>query len=189
MITNKYEPQQKCRLGTVSKKLLGRGGRGGVLKPVLYDKNIHLSYQINVVAFRKAWRYVALFCKRQRHQNIHTCKVYLTIFGPRWWDSHSPNTFTYSSNSGEPLRSYWSTRSIRPTVIWSTQSTLTLKSGLRLYRSIRSTVSWSTQSALTLKSPIPSYRSIQLTVIWSTHLLLWRLHMIKAFIYNIRWTL
>ena len=23
MITNKYEPQQKCRLGTVSKKLLG----------------------------------------------------------------------------------------------------------------------------------------------------------------------
>ena len=23
MVTNKYEPQQKCRLGTVSKKLLG----------------------------------------------------------------------------------------------------------------------------------------------------------------------
>ena len=26
MITNKYEPQQKHRLGTVSKKLLGGGG-------------------------------------------------------------------------------------------------------------------------------------------------------------------
>ena len=29
MITNKYEPQQKCRLGTVSKKLLGGDGGGG----------------------------------------------------------------------------------------------------------------------------------------------------------------
>ena len=28
MITNKYEPQQKCRLGTVSKKLLGCGAGG-----------------------------------------------------------------------------------------------------------------------------------------------------------------
>ena len=26
MLTNKYDPQQKCRLGTVSKKLLGEGG-------------------------------------------------------------------------------------------------------------------------------------------------------------------
>ena len=26
MITNNFEPQQKCRLGTVSKKLLGGGG-------------------------------------------------------------------------------------------------------------------------------------------------------------------
>ena len=26
MVTNKYEPQQKCCLGTVSKKLLGGGG-------------------------------------------------------------------------------------------------------------------------------------------------------------------
>ena len=26
MITNKYEPQEKCRLGTVSKTLLGGGG-------------------------------------------------------------------------------------------------------------------------------------------------------------------
>ena len=35
MITNKYEPQKKHRLGTVSKKLLGGG-----LKPVLRDPNL-----------------------------------------------------------------------------------------------------------------------------------------------------
>ena len=29
MIQNKYEPQQKRRIGTVSKKLLGGGGRAG----------------------------------------------------------------------------------------------------------------------------------------------------------------
>ena len=37
-----------------------------------YDKNIYLPYQINVVAFRKVRRYVALFCKGQRHQNNKT---------------------------------------------------------------------------------------------------------------------
>ena len=34
MITNKYEPQQKCRLGTVSKNYWGGGGGKG-LNPVL----------------------------------------------------------------------------------------------------------------------------------------------------------
>ena len=88
---------------------------------------------------------------------------------PRWLDSHSIN---YSINSGEPLRLY---RSIRSTVSWSTQSTLTLKSGLRSYRydTIGSTVSWSTQSTRqsTMKSPLRSYRSIRSkrsTVSWST---------------------
>ena len=37
MITNKYEPQQKHRLGTVSKNYLG-------LKPVLRDPNPALSF-------------------------------------------------------------------------------------------------------------------------------------------------
>ena len=40
MITNMYEPQQKCCLGTVSKKLL----EGGGLKPVLRVPNLALSF-------------------------------------------------------------------------------------------------------------------------------------------------
>ena len=38
MLTNKSEPQQKCRLGTVSKILLGG------LKPVLQAPNLALSF-------------------------------------------------------------------------------------------------------------------------------------------------
>ena len=42
IIANKYEPQQKHRLGMVSKKL---GGRGGGLKPVLrVPKSLILQY-------------------------------------------------------------------------------------------------------------------------------------------------
>ena len=44
-----------------------------------YDKNIHLPYQMNFVALRKAQHYVVLFCKGKRHQNILICKVYLML--------------------------------------------------------------------------------------------------------------
>ena len=53
MITNKYEPQQKCRLGTVSKKLLGG------LKPVLRVPNLALSFYHGSkhTVVRSAWRF------------------------------------------------------------------------------------------------------------------------------------
>ena len=133
---------------------------------------------------------------------------------PRWWDNHSPNTITYSISSGEPLRSYRSTRSIR-SVDRHNQFLLSRTAFNRIDRydrqwvdrhnqlfnqiwrapfdridryDIRSTVSWSTQSTLTLKSPIRLYRSIRSTVSWSTQSTL-ALKRIKAFIYYLRWTL
>ena len=51
MITNKYEPQQKCRLGTVSKNTVG-------LKPVLRVPNLALSFYHGSkhTVVRSAWR-------------------------------------------------------------------------------------------------------------------------------------
>ena len=53
MLTNKSEPQQKCRLGTVSKILLGG------LKPVLQAPNLALSFYHGSkhTVVRSAWRF------------------------------------------------------------------------------------------------------------------------------------
>ena len=72
MITNKYEPQQKHRLGTVSKEIPGGGGdeRGGALKPVLRDPNLALGFHFHS-SFLISVKTVAQFhCTEIDHQSI-----------------------------------------------------------------------------------------------------------------------
>ena len=56
IITHKYEPQRKYRLGTVSKEITGGGGG---LKPVLRLPNLALSfyYGSKHTVVRSAWRF------------------------------------------------------------------------------------------------------------------------------------